>query len=371
VFTTVVDDWFNNLLSIRQSSIPQYSSFSSEFVQRVGFSIASSTDLGQISSSEIAVLQQGSLQVNALQNRERQVSEFQTGSYQTGRSDLGVSQGGAGQIGIIHINQAKDSEEQTGSIHPSIFENAIVKVNSPKISPTQIDTSQVSIFNDGSAIPTATQSHTGKVPFSSFITFQKLFNGQNEGINSGIRHNGQFAFNLVNFVASTILDFWQAFDSAFDLTLAIRDLPAGQLAEAQITQYDSTGAPSAATLLLDTDANGLGWFIDTTPWENSEFSNQTTDTVYKSTPGSAAYGHYDLLTTILHELGHIAGFINGNPNFDSHIQTLNNTPIFVGNGFSAALTPDRSPLDSRKSPSIALDWLSHDSLVNGSLQLCP
>ena len=116
------------------------------------------------------------------------------------------------------------------------------------------------------------------------------------------------------------------------------------LAEAQITQFDSFGHPIAATLLLDTDANGLGWFIDNTPWENSEFTTQTTETAYKSTPGSAAYGHYDLLTTILHELGHIAGFISGNPNFDSHIQTLNNAPVFAGNGFTAALTSDRSHL---------------------------
>jgi hypothetical protein len=119
-------------------------------------------------------------------------------------------------------------------------------------------------------------------------------------------------FNLQNTTVPIWTSFLQA-QTPFNLNLVIKDLPVGQLAEAQITQYDSTGAPIAATLLLDTDANGLGWFIAATPRENSEFATQTTETAFKSTPGSAAYGHYDLLTTILHELGHIAGFINGNP----------------------------------------------------------
>jgi hypothetical protein len=39
---------------------------------------------------------------------------------------------------------------------------------------------------------------------------------------------------------------------------------------------------------------------DNTPWDNTEFATQTTDTFFRATPGSTAYGRYDLLTTILH-----------------------------------------------------------------------
>jgi hypothetical protein len=67
---------------------------------------------------------------------------------------------------------------------------------------------------------------------------------------------------------------------------------------------------------------------------------------FKSTPGSPAYGHYDLLTTILHELGHLNGLISGNPAYDTHLQNQ----TILGNGFTAQLTPDRSPLDSQAYP---------------------
>lgn len=88
------------------------------------------------------------------------------------------------------------------------------------------------------------------------------------------------------------------------------------LALATLTQF-TNGLPSAGTLTIDDDANGRGWFIDTTPWENSEFAIQNTEYSSITTPDSAAYGRYDLLTTILHELGHLQGIISGNRAFDS------------------------------------------------------
>jgi hypothetical protein len=130
----------------------------------------------------------------------------------------------------------------------------------------------------------------------------------------------------------------------FNLNIEITDLPTGQLAEANITHFDSNGRPTSGTLTLDTDANGLGWFIDSTPWENSEFGTVNSETLFRATLGSKAYGHYDLLTTILHELGHLAGLISGNPIYDSRVQSINGTPTFQGNGYSTALTQDRSHL---------------------------
>jgi hypothetical protein len=54
----------------------------------------------------------------------------------------------------------------------------------------------------------------------------------------------------------------------FNLKIEITDLPTGQLAEANITHFDSNGLPTSGTLTHlfhrrfanDTDANGLGWF---------------------------------------------------------------------------------------------------------------
>jgi hypothetical protein len=39
---------------------------------------------------------------------------------------------------------------------------------------------------------------------------------------------------------------------------------------------------------------------DSTPWDNAEFGTLNAETFFRATFGSAAYGHYDLLTTILH-----------------------------------------------------------------------
>ena len=49
--------------------------------------------------------------------------------------------------------------------------------------------------------------------------------------------------------------------TAFDINLLVKDLPTEQLAEAQITKYDSQGRPIGGNIFIDSDANGKGWFI--------------------------------------------------------------------------------------------------------------
>jgi hypothetical protein len=58
-------------------------------------------------------------------------------------------------------------------------------------------------------------------------------------------------------------------------------------------------ARSGPTIYLDDKAAGWGWFVDPTPWEDSEFT----------TPGNQGEQHrMDLLTVLEHELGHLLGF---------------------------------------------------------------
>jgi hypothetical protein len=59
------------------------------------------------------------------------------------------------------------------------------------------------------------------------------------------------------------------------------------------------GLASGAVIYLDANAAGHGWFLDSTPWEDSEFA---LDLVY-----SPVFGRVDLLTVITHEMGHILG----------------------------------------------------------------
>ena len=56
------------------------------------------------------------------------------------------------------------------------------------------------------------------------------------------------------------------------------------------------------TIYLDPTADGYGWFIDPTQDGSSARS-----AVRASLTGSAAAGHVDLLTVVMHELGHALG----------------------------------------------------------------
>lgn len=67
------------------------------------------------------------------------------------------------------------------------------------------------------------------------------------------------------------------------------------------------GVSSAGHVQLDRHAAGHGWFIDPTPLDDAEFTRAASATrVYTAPPQSPA-GRVDLLTTVLHELGHAAG----------------------------------------------------------------
>ena len=67
------------------------------------------------------------------------------------------------------------------------------------------------------------------------------------------------------------------------------------------------GETSGNTIWIDDDAAGYGWFVNPTPGDDAEFSMLTpTDLVAR--PRSAAANRADLLTTVMHEMGHILGY---------------------------------------------------------------
>jgi PKD repeat protein len=73
------------------------------------------------------------------------------------------------------------------------------------------------------------------------------------------------------------------------------------------------------TVRIDTDAAGYGWFVDSTPWEDSEFS----------LPGDQGeQGRMDLLSTVTHELGHMLGLddLHG----DAHADDLMGEELAAG-----------------------------------------
>jgi Ca2+-binding RTX toxin-like protein len=82
-----------------------------------------------------------------------------------------------------------------------------------------------------------------------------------------------------------------------DVSVVITDLADQQL-----------GRLVDGVIYVDVDAAGHGWFVDTTPYDSSEFALRTDDDVRTATAGSVAFGAMDLLTAVRHEIGHALGF---------------------------------------------------------------
>ena len=60
------------------------------------------------------------------------------------------------------------------------------------------------------------------------------------------------------------------------------------------------------TIFLDVNAKGYGWFIDPTPGQDNEFPVPVSKTQERAASGPVA-GQMDLLTVIMHEMGHFLG----------------------------------------------------------------
>jgi hypothetical protein len=87
-----------------------------------------------------------------------------------------------------------------------------------------------------------------------------------------------------------------------DMRISVADLAGGEL-----------GYAAGRTILIDADAAGQGWFIDSTPYENSEFRPQGKYGELVAMASSPAIGDMDLLTVVMHEMGHVLGFEDLNP----------------------------------------------------------
>jgi cyclophilin family peptidyl-prolyl cis-trans isomerase len=79
------------------------------------------------------------------------------------------------------------------------------------------------------------------------------------------------------------------------LSVRIADLPGTMLGEAV-----------GNTIIIDQDAAGYGWFVDSTPADDSEYAGSLSPYLLTAANGAAA-NRVDLLTTVMHELSHLLG----------------------------------------------------------------
>jgi hypothetical protein len=90
-------------------------------------------------------------------------------------------------------------------------------------------------------------------------------------------------------------------------SLASASYGVGQLPEGVLGETDVV----TRRVTLSTDAAGNGWYADGTPLADEEFAPGAPGALLVALPGTAAAGREDLLTAVLHEMGHLAGSPDG------------------------------------------------------------
>jgi len=79
------------------------------------------------------------------------------------------------------------------------------------------------------------------------------------------------------------------------------------------------GLAAGQTIWIDDDAAGYGWFVDATPTDDGEFGRQVASGEWQASALSPAFGRMDLLTVVMHELGHVIDQPDLNPLVAPHV----------------------------------------------------
>ena len=81
------------------------------------------------------------------------------------------------------------------------------------------------------------------------------------------------------------------------------------------------------TVMIDVNAAGYGWFVDDTPYQDAEYMPQSNDRALVANQTNEAYGAMDLLTVVMHELGHVFRFEDLDPDADGLMSDTLDTGI--------------------------------------------
>jgi Ca2+-binding RTX toxin-like protein len=106
-------------------------------------------------------------------------------------------------------------------------------------------------------------------------------------------------------IVAAAIDLWRTAIGADDARL--KTLDGLQFGVADL-QGQTLAQTNGTVILVDVNAAGHGWFVDASTADSSEFSIRIDHNVLMATVGSEAYGKMDLLTVVMHEIGHVLGY---------------------------------------------------------------
>ena len=81
---------------------------------------------------------------------------------------------------------------------------------------------------------------------------------------------------------------------------------------------DHLGITLGGLILIDSTAAERGWFVDATPSVHEEFTQGGNSEALVAPSSSPAYGQIDLLTVVMHEMGHVLGLDDHDAAPDAH-----------------------------------------------------
>jgi DNA/RNA endonuclease G (NUC1) len=201
--------------------------------------------LSEISPSATATVQLSISEVGRIETTTIQERIVQSSISQVGFPEITSDQSTIIQIGIGQISLHQAGTGQVNSGKTSLLKNTTIQIGGNQIAVAQVSVGEVSTSQIKSNQISSAQINPTEISLTSSITLQQFLSIHN--------------FNLQNTTIPTWTEFLTG-TTPFNLNIEIIDLPTGQLAEANITGFDSNGRPVSGTLTLDTDANGLGWF---------------------------------------------------------------------------------------------------------------
>tara|TARA_R110002095_G_scaffold152237_4_gene132172 strand:- start:156276 stop:173423 length:17148 start_codon:yes stop_codon:yes gene_type:complete len=190
------------------------------------------------------------------------------------------------------------------------------------------------VYNSSSAFTSAMDfNKNGRVDFNDLVSLINNYGKRKSG-NTQVSFPESFGQKWIGTSLDTVsgddsigevieaaVDTWETalgLEEPLEIEVIVRDFGTAQLGSGQTTEYNADGIPVGGRVVIDDDANGLGWHVDVTDLPTG--------------------GGYDLYTVLLHEIGHVLGFTRYFSGFGSLVETDGDGDlIFTGSDFTVAL----------------------------------